>query len=48
MSARKYSAGGYNNYNYRIISMTVSSGPSPIAYVLSNYKTGTADSDCTG
>ena len=37
LSARTYSNGGYNNYINRIKSMTVSSGASPMAYVLSNY-----------
>jgi hypothetical protein len=44
MSARSYSSGGNNNYYYSIRSMTVSSGSSPMAYVLSNYDT----SSCTG
>ena len=38
LSARSYSDGGYENYNNLIRSMTVSSGASPMAYVLSNYK----------
>jgi hypothetical protein len=38
MSARKYSSGGLYNYNNRIRSMTVSSDPSPMAYVLSDNK----------
>jgi hypothetical protein len=42
MSARSYSSGGYYNYDFRIRSMTVSSGSSPMAYVLSNYNA------CTG
>jgi hypothetical protein len=37
MSARSYSAGGYYNYSNKIRSMTVTSGSSPMAYVLSNY-----------
>jgi hypothetical protein len=37
LSARSYSAGGNNNFNNQIRSMTVSSGASPMAYVLSNY-----------
>jgi hypothetical protein len=40
LSARSYSDGGDDNYKYRIRSMTVSSGYSPMAYVLSNYRTG--------
>jgi hypothetical protein len=44
LSARSYSDGGDDNYNYRIRSMTVSSGSSPMAYVLSNYNAGL----CTG
>jgi hypothetical protein len=39
LSARSYSAGGLYNYNYRIRSMTASSGESSMAYVLSDYKT---------
>jgi hypothetical protein len=42
MSARSYSAGGNKNYYYLVRSMTVSSGSSPMAYVLSNYNM------CTG
>jgi hypothetical protein len=38
LSARSLSAGGFYNYNDLIRSMTVSSGASPMAYVLSNYK----------
>ena len=37
LSARSYSAGGYNNYNNLVKSILVSSGASPMAYVLSNY-----------
>jgi hypothetical protein len=37
LSARTYSDGGFKNYLNRIKSMTVSSGASPMAYVLSNY-----------
>jgi hypothetical protein len=37
LSARAYSDGGYYNYNYLYKSMLVSSGASPMAYVLSNY-----------
>jgi hypothetical protein len=48
MSARTYSGGGKNNYNLKIRSMTVSSGASPMAYVLSNYKTTISISSCTG
>ena len=36
-SARSYSSGGYENYNSLIKSMVISSGPSPMAYVLSNF-----------
>jgi hypothetical protein len=39
LSARRYSHGGIWNYNNRVKSMLVSSGSSPMAYVLSNYKT---------
>jgi hypothetical protein len=45
LSARSYSAGGDNNYNTLIKSMLVSSGASPMAYVLSNYNVG---GSCTG
>ena len=44
-SARKYSSGGYENYNYLIKSILVSSGLSPKAYLLSNY---IASLSCTG
>ena len=44
-SARSYSSGGYYNYNHLIKSMVISSGPSPMAYVLSNIATS---SSCTG
>jgi hypothetical protein len=36
-SARRYSNGGYSNYNNLVRSMLISSGGSPMAYVLSNY-----------
>jgi len=36
-SARSYSSGGKENYNKRIKSMVISSGSSPMAYVLSNF-----------
>ena len=39
-SARSYSSGGYYNFNNLIKSMVISSGPSPMAYVLSNFNTG--------
>jgi hypothetical protein len=45
LSARSYSDGGNDNYNGLKRSMIVSSGTSPMAYVLSNYKTATF---CTG
>jgi hypothetical protein len=45
-SARSYSSGGYDNYNRLIKSMVISSGVSPMAYVLSNFRTGS--STCTG
>ncbi len=44
-SARSYSSGGWYNYNNLIKSMVISSGPSPMAYVLSNFKVSTS---CTG
>jgi len=43
-SARSYSSGGYYNFNNLIKSMVISSGPSPMAYVLSNFRPG----ECTG
>ena len=36
-SARIYSDGGYNNYNNQIRSMIISSGATPMGYLLSNY-----------
>jgi hypothetical protein len=45
LSARKYSVGGYYNYENKIRSLAVSSGASPMAYVLSDYRT---DASCTG
>ena len=45
LSARSYSSNGYWNYNQLIKSMVISSGASPMAYVLSNYKTSSL---CTG
>jgi hypothetical protein len=44
-SARSYSSGEYYNYNPLIKSMVISSGPSPMAYVLSNFRTSIS---CTG
>ncbi len=44
-SARSYSSGGYYNYNNLIKSMVISSGPSPMAYVLSNFNIA---GSCTG
>ena len=44
-SARSYSSGGYNNFNRLIKSMIISSGPSPMAYVLSDIRTS---SSCDG
>jgi len=41
LSARQYSEFGNHNYNHLLKSMLVSSGASPMAYVLSNYKTYT-------
>ena len=46
LSARSYSAGGNMNYNVSIKSMTLSTGLSPMGYVLSNYQTGAFS--CTG
>jgi hypothetical protein len=37
LSARSYSSNGYKNDNALIKSMIISSGASPMAYVLSNY-----------
>ena len=50
LSASSYSVGGYWNYNNFVKSMLVSSGASPMAYVLSNYKTFVppSSSSCTG
>ena len=48
MSATTYSVGGYTNYNYKMRSMIVSSGNSPMAYVLSNYKSSFSLTTCTG
>jgi hypothetical protein len=45
LSARSYSSNGYWNYNLRVKSMVISSGASPMAYVLSNYRTNPS---CTG
>jgi hypothetical protein len=45
-SARSYSSGGNYNFNRKIKSMVISSGPSPMAYVLSDFETST--SGCTG
>ncbi len=45
-SARSYSSGGDLNYNRLIKSMVISSGPSPMAYVMSNINI--AGSACTG
>jgi hypothetical protein len=45
LSARRYSTGGDYNYNYLVKSMLVSSGASPMAYVLSDYNVG---GSCTG
>ena len=49
LSARTYSAGKNDNYNYLFKSMLVSSssGASPMAYVLSNYDTY-PDPGCSG
>ena len=43
-SARSYSNGGKSNTSNLIKSMVISSGSSPMAYVLSNFDT----SGCTG
>ena len=45
-SARSYLSGGYYNYNRLIKSMVISSGPSSMAFVLSNIKTSSIS--CTG
>lgn len=37
LSGRSYSAGGDANFKYDKRSLIVSSGPSPMAFVLSNY-----------
>lgn len=44
LSARRYSDGGYYNYNNLVKSMLVSSIASPMAYVLSDY----IPSSCSG
>jgi hypothetical protein len=36
LSARNYSSNSHNNYNKLVKSMVISSGDSPIAYILSN------------
>jgi hypothetical protein len=46
LSARSYSAGGFTNYNSLIRSMTIASGSSPLAYILSNYQTGASPLFC--
>ena len=46
LSSRSYSSNGYQNYNLYVNSMIISSGITPMAYVLSNYKT--SDTSCTG
>jgi len=46
LSARSYSSNEYWNYNELIKSMVISSGASPMAYVLSNYQDATPS--CTG
>ncbi len=46
LSARGYSTGVYQNYNARVRSMTISSGASPSAYVISDIKT--SSTTCTG
>ncbi len=45
LSTRSYSTGGHNNYNHNVKSMLVSSGASPMAYVLSDYR---VVGSCTG
>ena len=45
LSARSYSSNEYQNYSKLKKSIVISSGPLPMAYVLSNYKTS---SSCTG
>jgi hypothetical protein len=45
LSSRSYSSNGYQNYNLYVKSMIISSGITPMAYVLSNYITS---SSCTG
>ncbi len=46
LSARKYSSDGFENYNRLVKSIIISSGPSPMAYVLSEYKS--SGSSCSG
>jgi hypothetical protein len=45
MSARCYSAGGFWNYEPKIRSMAITSGTSPMAYVLTYYRDS---SSCSG
>jgi hypothetical protein len=45
LSSRSYSAGGFENYDKLIKSMLVSSGASPMAYILSDYNAG---GSCSG
>ena len=48
-SARSYSSGIlFYTYNSRIKSMVISSGPSPMAYVLSNFEIYFSIKGCTG
>jgi hypothetical protein len=48
LTARYYSSSGYYNYNSRVKSMEISSGPSPMAYILSNIRSTSAPNLCTG
>jgi hypothetical protein len=42
LSARSYSDGGYNNFDSHIRSLIVSSGTSPMAYVVSQKRISTS------
>ena len=48
LSARSYSDGGFDNYDNNKRSITISSGPVAMAYVLSNYYITSPSLSCTG
>ncbi len=43
VSGREYSSSGYRNYNDKVRSMVLGRGTAAKAYVLSNYRTSTAE-----